>query len=464
MKKLLGIIVIALVAAIVCAPFLLGRHAESQVEQVVGIFNEYPGYNVSIESYQRSWMNTTAEIRVGLDIGPMDPEVAANMPELDFTLMLAIDHGFVLLNDGVSLGLYEWRVGPTEQTLEAVHEGLSLTGDEPFYRLWGKTSLLGHTTFYDKARAFDLQSPEYNASFSGYAGEGSVTAGGELNYEGAMAEVAFTDGSTSGNASGLKLVMAGDLSRMDWDSMIYPAKFELSLDGMEFRSPFGAGGSMEDLYLDSEVILSDDGEAFDVKSDISLANVVTDAGSLTDFNLAMTFANLDKKAYEAYMDTYADILQTSQADMDAGKMPDFSQHFSPELIKQTVARGPEMRLDELKFSLPQGSFNASAAMTIDKDAEVPPPEMMMFWLMTAVGFTADLEIDRSLADYFATMAAAAQGQVPTEEGDPGVDMVEMMVAQGIFVEEDGKLESALKMEQGTMTVNGQPFPLGAMMQ
>ncbi|MDO3384947.1 DUF945 family protein [Gilvimarinus sp. SDUM040013] len=464
MKKLSGIIVIALIIALLSAPMLLGRQAQGHIEQVVESLNNYPGYEANIKSYQRSWLTSTVEVELGIDVAQFNSEELAGLPSMTFKVLLAIDHGPVLLNDGVAVGLYAWRAGPAGETLTTVHDALALEGDEPFYRVWGKTSLLGETEFQDKARGFTLQTPELNADFSGYQGEGRVTRGGELSYQGAMTEASFSDGSSSASMRGLNAELAADLAHLDWRTMVYPGSMELTLEGAEFRTPFGGSGGLDALRVASDVELSDDGGAFDVVSEVSLDKVMGDAGAATDLKIVMSLVNVDLDAYRAYLDAYTEVMQAASADAATPEAPDFSKMFNQEVMQQFVARGPEIRIDELAFTVPQGTMEADLAMTFDKESEVPEQEMIMFWLMTAVSVNANAELDRPLAEMFAQLGAAAQGMTPGDGSDPGVDMLNMMIAQGIFTESDGKIKTELNMADGSFTVNGQPFPLGAMMQ
>lgn len=457
MKKLTGIIVIALAVSLLCAPMLLGRHAQQRVEAIVQTLNDYPGYEVSIRHYQRSWLSTTAEIELGIDTVRFDGADQASLAGLSLTLLLAVDHGPVLARDGIDFGLYAWRAGFGQDTQARLQQTFALQDDEPFYRLRGKTSLLGTTEFQDKVRDFRLQSPELVADFSGYNGRGAISRTGQMTYEGALGEASFTQDNSSGSLEGLAVHYAADFSRLNRSSLVFPADMVLTLDKAQLRTPFDGGGSVEGLRLASNLTLNDDGSAFDAASEFSLTEALTDLGNASDIKVVLSVLNVDEKAYQAYLDAVAEV----SANSNDPSAPVFSRIFDQALMQQFIARGPEIRLDELALTVPQGSMKANFVLSVDKDAQAPDPQMLIFWLMSEVAFNAHAEMDRPLAELFARLAAAAQGMVSQDGSDPGVALLDMLIAQGILTVSDGKVTTGVALSDGKISVNGQPFPLGA---
>lgn len=413
-----------------------------------------PVIRPGIRHYQRGWLSSTAEIELGIDSVRFDGDDQDPLVSLSATLLLAVDHGPVLVSDGIDFGLYAWRAGLGRDTEERLQQALALPDDQPFYRLWGKTSLSGTTGFQDKVRAFHLQSPELVADFSGYSGQGRISRTGQMTYEGSLGEASFTEDNSSGSLEGMELYYSADFSRLDWGSLVFPADMKLTLDSAQLRTPFDGGGSVADLQIVSNLTLNDDGSAFDVAGQFSLAEALTDLGNASDIKVALSLLNIDRKAYQAYLDAVAEA-----SDIPNPSAADFEHLFDPALMQAFIARGPQIRLDELALTVPQGSMKADFALSVDKDAQAPAQEMLFFWLISAVSLNANAELDRTLAEQIARLGAVAQGMLPQDGSDPGVALLDMLLAQGMLSEADGKVTTSVALSDGTVTVNGQPLPL-----
>ncbi|MBU2884297.1 YdgA family protein [Gilvimarinus agarilyticus] len=464
MKKLVGIVVVAVVIATLCAPALLGRHAQGHIEQVVQSIDEYPGYTASITRYQRSWLTSNAEVEIGIDWGQFTSTTEADVPPMALGVMVSLDHGPLLLNDGFGLGLYQWRAGLDSATQAKVNEALGLDDSEPFYRVSGKTSLLANTDFKDTLRAFELQDSDFSAAFTGYKGAGNVSSSGQLTYVGAVQEASFTDETSSASMADLEAHVNADLSRIDWSTMLYPSDALLTVGQIQVRPPFGAGGLATGVRMASSVSFNEQANAFDMTAEMSVNAIAGEAINLSDAVFAMSLLNIDIDAYRAYMEAYGELLQTSAASADAADpvMPDYSQLFTPQITQAFWARGPEVHIDQLSFTLTQGTANADLSLGLSAATDNPPvdPQMLTPWLLNALTLNANLALDRSLADHFGQLMAVMQGAEPDDGSNPGAALVDMFVEQGMLTETAGKISADIEMQKGVLEINEQPFPLG----
>ncbi|MDO6747589.1 DUF945 family protein [Gilvimarinus sp. 1_MG-2023] len=467
MKKLAGIVVLTVVIATLCAPVLLGRHAQGHIEQVVQALNDYPGYNASITRYQRSWLTSNAEIEVGIDLGPFITDPKDEALPMAISLLISLDHGPLLLNDGFGLGLYQWRAGPAAKTQANINQALGLDDSEPFYQISGKTSLLANTKFKDKLRAFVMQSSELSAAFTGYEGVGSISSTGQLTYTGAVQEASVTDATSSASLADLEAHVSADLSRINWNIMLYPSDARFTVGQIQVRPSFGAGGLATGVGMSTSVIFNEDSSAFDMSSEMTFDAIASEAINVSDAIVAISMLNIDIEAYRTYMDAYSEFMQTAAASANApnAEAPDLSQIFTPQITQEFLARGPEVHIDQLAFTISQGSANADIALSVNDSADAPPadPQMLAPWLVNALVMDASLELDRSLADHFGQLMAGAQGAPADNGGNPGADLVNMYIEQGMLVESAGAISADIKLQEGALEVNEQLIPLGAMM-
>ncbi len=472
MKKILGIIIVVALALFLVTPFVLGMHAEKNLQETIARLNAYPGYSAEVKTFESGWFSSRAELQVGIEIpaGLVTEEDDFDLESLSVTGILAIDHGPLLLSEGLQLGLYNWRLWLDNADADNAFE----------HR--GFMALNGHVRFRDRVESLDypLNSGETQLHFDGYSGDGEIDTQGQLTYRGAVDVVSIDDEEESLRVEDIRMEMDGDLSRLDWDLFLYPGDFTISVGSLVASLDGGLGVNdiqLQNLSLASTIVIPEDAAWMSMTMQTRLPRLEVNDWFLRDLQWDMAFDNISMDFYRAYHQaTVAMYENMDQTDSDALPAMDFGQYITPEVIQSLVEKGPGLRLDKLSGELPQGEFSGSASIHIKADAQPPSQLTNPLWLMGALQAQAQLQMDRTLAEHYARRMAepgirisAEQDPELTEEdiqqmiGEQAQATLEMLVQQGLVVSSDMAVSSQMTYNSGEMTVNGKPMPLGALL-
>lgn len=467
MKKLLGFIIAVALAVFLVTPFFLGMHAEKKLQETIAHLNAYPGYRATVKSFDKGWFSSRGEIQLGIAIpeGLITEADDIDAESFSFTGILHIDQGPLLLGEGPQLGLYNWQLR------------LDAADVEDTFEHRGFMALNGHVRFRDRVQSLSYPlEDDVQLQFDGYAGDGEIDTRGHLSYSGAVDSLAITDGQESVRVEDIRLVMDGDLSRLDWELFVYPGEFTLSV-GRIVASLDAADFQLQNLSMDSSVVIPEDAAWLSMTLRTRLQALEVNDWFLRDLQWDMAFDNISMDFYRAYHQATAAMYDSmNQADSDAMPALDFAQYMTPDVIQSLVEQGPGLRLDKLSGKLPQGGFTGSAGIHIKADAQPPSQLTNPLWLVGAIQAQAQARIDRPLAEHFARLSvesgirtSAAQDPDTTEEdiqrmiGEQAQATLEMLVQQGLVVAADDALSSQMAYNSGELTVNGQPLPLGALL-
>jgi len=116
MKKIIIAVVGVIIVGGIGLPPLLGSMTENTVRTHIESWNDNPMFAFRVESYDRNWFTSSARIAVGVDpeyartVMPAGDPSASNLAAAmvaDFSLpfTLEVEHGPIVLSDGLFVGL-----------------------------------------------------------------------------------------------------------------------------------------------------------------------------------------------------------------------------------------------------------------------------------------------------------------------------------------------------------------------
>lgn len=474
MKKIVGIIIAVAIAFFLVTPFFLGMHAERKLEGVIAHLHSYPGYKAEVVAFDRGWFSSEVQITIGIDF---PDEFFAAMESQAFNLMsvpmhISLQQGPVFFTEKPGLGWYRWKMVPVnsnpDPSVVYVHEGL--------------TTLSGHTQFTDKVSPFTkpVNDDKSVVEFGGYHGIGEIGSNGRMTYVGDVDTFSFTEGEETINLQSLNLTMDGDLSQMDWELFVYPGNFELSLAEINASINNGLGTQeikLQNLSMTSSVKLPADANWMSMDIKTGIASLEVNDWFLRNLQWDMAFDNISMDFYRAYHKANIEMFESMDSvDTDTPPALNFGKHFTPEVMQSFIENGPAFRIDTLSATLPEGKFAASASVNLKADTPVPAQPSNPMWLIGAIQAQASIEIDQALAQHFARLSTEPQVRMAMAE-NPDIteadiqEMVDtqvtatldMLMQQGLVISQGDALTSQLQYTGGEFTVNGNPFPLGAML-
>lgn len=489
MKKIIGAALILVLVILLAGPFVAGMKAERELQNAIEKFNAYPGYELAWTEYQRGWFSTEAVLSVGFDMSQWpnddaDPIVFPTLP-----LNIQISHGPILLtkqqeavqgadegqsSGGLNLGWYSWRLDLSPDQTAWLQERLNSDSEGDLYDAWGHMGLTGSVAFNDKLQAFSIDDEAGNRfiTVNGYAGSGAVSSAGELSYQGHFEgmDVAAQDALlVLGNTT---LEFSGDLSRIDWNTFLYPSDFSMTLESLRIQGNEGEM-LMTNTHFSGAVEMPTDENWFTLTANMGVEQVIAGDVRIDNAVMDLAYERISTRAYQAYIDMVKAMSESATAQQDM----DYQSFFTPEIMQEFFANGPAFVLRDLSFSMPEGSFDGDFELAIQKDLVEPVPVINPLMLIQAITLAANVEIDQTLALYFSKEASRARMQATMNEEDVEPEdaeaalieeaqaTVDMLLAQNILVKDGEDLKATMQFIDGQLLLNGNPIPLplGALM-
>jgi uncharacterized protein YdgA (DUF945 family) len=467
MKKVFGIVVLLLIGTALVVPYYAGVKAESELREAVARFSSYPGYNVAWTTYDRGWLSTEATLTVGLDL-PGAAGADAAEPELPLTIN--INHG-PFLPDNRTFGWYSWELDLSDDQNAWLREHVVAEGEEQLYRASGYMSLLGAVHHEDELQPFKVAEAQRDAALviSGYQGKLQIDRSRQLSYSGVVKGIDLTAEDALLVIGRISLALNGDLSRMDWDTFLYPSDFLVNVAKIQTQ---GGGGlvSINNLGVEGAVEMPKGENWFTLMTSTTIGEIVTPGAEVRDATVTMAYERISLAAYEAYMDMVTHVSQS------AGQGAfDHQQFFTPEVVQEFLAAGPAFALRNLSFSMPEGEFKGQLQLSLPEGFALPGQVMNPLALVQSLRLEASAELDRSLAKFLAKASSRAdiEAEIAGAADDAGASSAEieaaleqqaevvlgMLMAQGIMVEEGDRLKAAVQFLNGEFMLNGKPMPL-----
>ena len=483
MKKLVALVAIVVLLAL-AAPGIAGFAAKSIAEDRVVFFNsEYNDIGIiKLENYQRNWFSSSAVISARFSDSYRDQFMAminadlaneADIIELYKTALdgkllftVTLNHGPVMVNDGMKMGLGSatTELDASSGDLKRLREYL---GVPYLLRQYSQLGFSGLTSFYGDAPPFKVDQATTVVQFSGFNYEGTaniyngniiVDAGyDDLSFDALSGKTTISGFSYTGNHQLIQPAVWVGMGRLGLASVLA----EDALGEEVF--------SMKNLSLDMNVDVDSSGQTVNMDALYAIEKV-TGAGDLdvTDVSFALRFGRLDITALN-------DIVEMNQTVQISDVPPEDLR----AAVYQLAAASPTFEFGPLQTQWQTESFNAGLNVSFD-GAGLPEYESFSIadtalWLQIING---DAYIDMSdqmaltlAAEYSANQLIAAiqaQGRTadPAEIEKVAREQAPVLlynfIQQGIFEKTDAGYSGNVTLRDGSIEINGNPMPLGAM--
>lgn len=475
MKKL-GIVLLVVAALILLfAPLATGVLTQSRLQERVAAIDGNPTLAAGIRSYERGWFASRVELEIGLSGDYLEQlqelrGIDLPLPSMTLPVDIEIYHGPVSFADGLHLGFtrVEARANPESPAAEFATTELGMPYLFEFH---------GHSGFGNR---FDF--------------EADVPP---IDYAGALGEVAFAGLMLTGSSRGRELGLAGSTDGASYQNPFaaasvgavrFQAEYEfvpedvplsaasLEIERIVASSPMlGATPLFEAraISLSGQLMRDPDGDRLAIVARYAAASLAAGEDfSVADAELALTLTDIDAAAARDYYAIVRDMgSRGAAADTTA-----LLARLGP-VLERIAAAGPRLTLDPVRFSMPEGRFEAAITATLDTSGLPPgqpadPRNIAVLFGALSVG--ADVTVAKPLAQRLAAAAMRAQiaasgnggGEDPTPEeleamaeAQAGIVLVGL-VGQGLLQDAGEDYTTSIQFRNGALTVNGAPMPLG----
>ena len=463
MKKTVAYTALLLAAVGLIGPKLVGAGSKSQIDEYMRLINEQSVYEVSWKAYESGWFNSSGTVHVKLKLPPFvslaqtDDRVAGEqLIAVDFDLSL--QHGPVLTGKP-GLGLASWQLVLVQP--KGLEGALQWEQSQPLYSASGHTGLFGGMDFSELIPALTVDG-ETNVTFSGYASNGAFK-NGRFSYRGSSKGISIIEAEEEVRIG--ELNVEGEFEA-DFATMIsgalYNMEGSLTLAAIEGGDEF----SMENLVLTVNSDISDDGKVANMRAGYAIDRLNAEDILSPDAGVDLAIDNYSSEFNQRYTRMVTSSLSAGEPEQIQAQI----QAMMLEALPFLLAENPELRLENLRFTLPEGTFKGSGQLKLEGVTALPAnPTDPAFWLQHTI-LSASLAADNALAELMAVqmaqtqMAADAPPETPPEQlaeaaRQQGPMMLGMLGQQGMLVQKEGQYRFDFSYDKGQTVLNGNPIEL-----
>ena len=447
------------VAGVLAAPGIVGGQVKSRLDHLVTQLNQAPEIEISWESYNKNWFGADGVLNTRFTI-PLEPGMEPLV--LDIQSDISVNHGPVILKDGLKVAWASWEghVDAPDALKQAINQDMTA-----IYEQSGQINLIGNITMKEHIPAFVFEDDVAKVDFSGYEAEG-VIRGENLEYQGDVSKVVASFDGFPDNVEVHKLGVELDTKLPTTDfryGALYPGKFVLRAGGIYA----GKELLMDDFMTTVDLDLKDNDTLANITTSYFASRVQTKDIMVTNAGFDITLLNYSTAFNQAYTEHMQSLVSQSAPDQIAELSVDFMQ----KNIGALMASKPELNVDSIRFTLPEGSFNSRMNMKLaDYSVDLEQLSSPLFWRSNVV-IDAYADADKQLANKLATLAAMSR--LESDESFSGVStaqkqemgqqqadmMLGMLTAGGMLTLKDDKFVAELAMKNGETVVNGKAIPL-----
>ncbi|CAH0992463.1 hypothetical protein SIN8267_02588 [Sinobacterium norvegicum] len=439
------------------APYFVGQAAEEKIHQLVSAFDGTPSAKMTVKNYQRNWFDSHAELALSVDLEDQGGV-------LTFDYVLDLNHGPILLSGESTLGWVSWQ-GAIEAG-ERIASVLSWDTSRSFYQQNGVVGLGGGLDFDESVVAFTSKLDPNEIVFSGYDGQGRQQDG-SIVYSGGADSLVIKSESGPMAIRGLKTeaVIDADLYKII-NSDLYNSEITVLIDEITAGNDL----AMKQLVINAQTAMHEDGELVDMSGGYAIASIQVQEHSVTDLGIGFEMRNISAE----FNTIYTDKLQ--QAIDNGEDISEATNRILIETLPTLLASKPVMEIKDVRFTLPQGRFNANMMLAVDAVDQLAPEQMAdpAFWL-DKLSITADAKVKKELAQMLATrmleyqMLQDPEVEVSPEEVAQFAEMqsstvLSMLQGQGLISDGGEDFVVDFSLQKGQAVLNGNAIPLDAMLQ
>lgn len=467
MKTGIFLAVLVVLLAALATPFGFGYWADARLDRVLEKLSDNGVIAIEVVAESRGWLHSTSDmvVQVRGDIARRYEEyqqnAGAESEPLRCTVRNRIHHGpFPFVDDSkpaIAIVDSEFVAGPRCQALQE------------------RLGLRVRTRFeFDGSGTTDLAIPEQTVS----AAEGD----GLVNWLGLDAEINFSrDFDRVRTAIISPGVDVSDVTAevhvrdLRWRSDMHEGiegielgDFELSVASVAFapKTDEAMKTSLGQMVLRGA---SMEGDNATVDTELSLSAQQLSAGGLRfgPASYALALRNLDAAAMAKIKSAMADARRKNLPEQQTNMLVGATLLGAlPDILK----KGPVLEVTEFRIASPEGTAHGAARLTVDTTDPATLQNPLL--LSQALVLDANLQFPEALLVALAKRSIAQEvAQLDSTYSDEQIEaMARMRVRQGMgseqaqrwFVLADGVYRLELHMDQGQLTLNGQPVQPGAL--
>ena len=466
----IGIILVLLLAA----PFAIGMLTESNMREQLDSYYTNDLFEGRVADYDRGWFSSTARIEFRLSQRYIEQFEAmaqaggmgAALSGFNIPIVVEIAHGPVLTGETAGIGLVAVKAYADPQS-PMIQIAQTFLGVPNLFEFRGRSGFGTGFVFEGGIPEIRGAISDFGYDFSGVDLNG-VARLGDLEFEAVLGNLALQSPFASVIVDAL--TVTGDYERRPGQLMLGTS--QVNLARVVFVNPlFGAEPAFAADKIGLSGTFSENGAGthFDLEALFTLERVaVPDVLEIRDAALGLRIGHLDSTAVDEIYRIAGEIDPlASDATVGALLRPSFDR---------IVAGSPELALEPVRFTMPDGSLDARVSVVLDGTAlpngSVSDLENIQL-AMSALTAEADITVDKPLARLLAGLVVAenlppmtlgADGQpVPPTEREAMIaaqtsQMLTGFTTLGILSDTGDSYRCLLKIEDGAATANGQPVP------
>jgi uncharacterized protein YdgA (DUF945 family) len=466
-KNLIALFLFAAVALGLIGPKIIGNNLEESTDEFIATLNKTPGYQVTVLQESFNWFSSSMTVNVGIDPSlfeelPVNSAVAEIFSTLSTNLNITAQHGPFLYLNGLDLGGLALRM---ETESDFLREIISYSQSSSLYLLEADIGLLGNMSYIDKIQAFSSGDAGGKLTFSGWAGEGSLSSN-YLAYKGNMDTLTF--GVAEGTVLAMNSLSASMTADSSWTDMminpVYDSTSELVLGSLTASIPTldDMNIAIKNMVLKGTTATQSDEQLLNIGMAFNVGELTS--GMIESKNLVFKseINNLEKGF----------ILAAQEGSLNAQDVDKVQEVLSKILLPQLQA-SPEVIITELSGTVEEGNFSGNVLIKLDGIDKLPDyPDDPKFWL-SKVSIDSRIEANEDMAMWLGEAALTQQFKAnpAITESMTAKEIKELASAQTagtldvlsqqgmLSLTEEGNFELTFSLENGQAKLNGNPMPL-----
>ena len=489
MKKLvIGLLIIT--GALAVAPYFIGMQAQTRLETGLETLTDMTGelYDIKLEDYERGWFASTGKVRYSMSDAYVQSNPVLSQANDDgksfgdmltdgFTQEITVAHGPILWGPHLALGLARVENVIAGAGIPEVEAAMKDMGLKYFVRTQIFLDFTGSGSLEVDAPSFEYQIPgeETEILFAGAKAKGAI----------ALADMHIV-------ADGVIHGFSAQAPPVDYASG--PMKFSFDMRYPE-SDPYGLGYAKitmdRFLFIDTENNNSFDmaGISFNTNSEKTAEGMVDFGASYRVDRLQAPEVNLSNMALGASLGNVRSStvvgLQESMTTLQAASTdpanldPQAALAAISDPAYDLIADGATVAFDPISFTMNDQPFSVS--MRLQSKPENLPERaafdfsnpllfMGLFKVHTTMSANRDLVIEMAMPQLKEQMRAGVPECVEVSEEQleamvraQAPMMIGALVGQGYIREEGDMYTLEATFDNGELTLNGTPLPLGALL-
>lgn len=475
MKILIGVLILV-VAILGISPYFLGagieKAAQARLEQY-----RMPGYEYNLE-VDRGYRSSVFSYSLSID-----PEILVNAYDMsqedvdalleiieDFDLNLYVQHGPLLTQNGLGLGLADAYIRIDQEELPELADYLTHTGVSYLFSAHGRIGFSGSGEAEYEIPAMQYEAPDLaiSSSFSGLKGVAQFDNFGQYSNISGLSSGANIEGDEGSLEIGT-ISFSSEMTMNEESVWLGLGKGEFLVDSATFTGS-EESGSMQGFIMEYAFVDGETSETTDIQYSLGLAAFETEEISLADAELAILYENISNQAINNYMDLILSMPMDDDEAIEAALL-----QFALTELPEALLLDPAIALPRVAFTYEGKSFEADARVAVDgQKLPVPVSFFRMDLLIPAITAELNLDADESLINDIliwqaATNVDASFSQNSDYELTPEMrqTMIEQQAAmslgiaeaQGFVLRDNGRVRSNIRLEDRMLDINGTAMPL-----